>query len=206
MLFCRVAVKSKTAALQHRNTKNDASPLTNHDFDIRLSVVGRNLDIGIVKWGLGFLGSEICYFGIHLLSNRAIKSGDPLSDHSLLINDEGGRNGSDSIVPRHLFGSHHDRVGDVHGLGKVANDCCIPFIQTDPNHLKSVFSIGLIELNEVGYGFATGSTPGCPEVEENNFSLEIGKSNLLIIEGFESEIRGQTWRGFLFFSTMGKKE
>jgi hypothetical protein len=35
MLFCRVAVKSKTAALQHRNTKNDTLPLANDDFDIR---------------------------------------------------------------------------------------------------------------------------------------------------------------------------
>jgi len=37
MLFCHVAVKSKTAALQHRNTKNDALPLANQDFDIRIS-------------------------------------------------------------------------------------------------------------------------------------------------------------------------
>jgi hypothetical protein len=36
MLFCRVAVNSKTAALQHSNTKNDPSHLTNEDFDIRL--------------------------------------------------------------------------------------------------------------------------------------------------------------------------
>jgi len=51
MLFCRVAVKSKTAALQHRNTKNDALPPANHEFDIRLPAVGRNLDVGIAKWG-----------------------------------------------------------------------------------------------------------------------------------------------------------
>jgi hypothetical protein len=37
MLFFRVAVKSKTAALQHRNTKNDALSLANQDFDIRIS-------------------------------------------------------------------------------------------------------------------------------------------------------------------------
>jgi hypothetical protein len=58
----------------------------------------------------------------------------------------------------------------------------------------------------MGDGFPTGSTPGRPEVEEDHFSFEIGKSDLLIIEGFESKIRGQTWRGFLFFSTMEKKE
>jgi len=37
MLFYRIAVNSKTAALQHRNTKNDALPLANQDFDIRIS-------------------------------------------------------------------------------------------------------------------------------------------------------------------------
>jgi hypothetical protein len=47
VLFCRVAVKSKTAALQHRNTKNDASPLANQDFDIRLPAAGR--DFGFIN-------------------------------------------------------------------------------------------------------------------------------------------------------------
>jgi hypothetical protein len=47
MLFRRVVVKSKTAALQHpntaipqyRNTKNDTLPLSKQDFDIRISHV-----------------------------------------------------------------------------------------------------------------------------------------------------------------------
>jgi hypothetical protein len=37
MLFCRVAVNSKPAALQRRNTKNDALLLMNKDLDIRIS-------------------------------------------------------------------------------------------------------------------------------------------------------------------------
>jgi len=35
MLFCRVAVKSKTAALQHRCAKDDALSLPNQDFDMK---------------------------------------------------------------------------------------------------------------------------------------------------------------------------
>jgi hypothetical protein len=42
MLFCRVAVKSKTAALQHRNTKNDALPLTGMDFNIGIDNPNRS--------------------------------------------------------------------------------------------------------------------------------------------------------------------
>jgi len=36
MLFCRVAVNFKTAALQHRNTKNGTLLLANQDFDFRI--------------------------------------------------------------------------------------------------------------------------------------------------------------------------
>jgi hypothetical protein len=36
MLFCRVAVNSKTAALHHSNAKNDPLLHTNEDLDIRL--------------------------------------------------------------------------------------------------------------------------------------------------------------------------
>jgi len=35
MLLCRIAVNFKTAALQHRNTKNNALPLANQDFDMK---------------------------------------------------------------------------------------------------------------------------------------------------------------------------
>jgi hypothetical protein len=46
MLFCRVAVNSKTAAPQNCNTKNDfdALPLTDQDFDIRLPAAGRDFE------------------------------------------------------------------------------------------------------------------------------------------------------------------
>jgi hypothetical protein len=50
MLFCRVAVKSKTAALQHRNTKNDALTFANKDFDIRLPAAGRDLGFVVNEW------------------------------------------------------------------------------------------------------------------------------------------------------------
>jgi hypothetical protein len=50
MLFYRVAVKSKTAALQHRNTKNGVLNLANKDFDIRLPAAGRDLGLLVKAW------------------------------------------------------------------------------------------------------------------------------------------------------------
>src|SRR4030042_7017832 len=38
MLFCRVAVNSKTAALQHSNRKNEALLLTNQDFEFLIKL------------------------------------------------------------------------------------------------------------------------------------------------------------------------
>jgi|GEM_PF-6304637 len=39
MLFCRDAVNSKTAALQHRYTKNGTLPLAHQDFNIRIYLI-----------------------------------------------------------------------------------------------------------------------------------------------------------------------
>jgi hypothetical protein len=50
MLFCRVAVNSKTAALQHKECPltPDALPLTNQSVDIRLPA-GRNFEFNGVS-------------------------------------------------------------------------------------------------------------------------------------------------------------
>ena len=70
---------------------------------------------------------------------------------------------------------------------------------------KAFFPVSLVEVNEVGDGFPTWSTPGRPEVKKNDFPLELGKRDLLAIEGLEGEIRGR--KGFpLFFGTMREKE
>jgi hypothetical protein len=58
----------------------------------------------------------------------------------------------------------------------------------------------------MGDGFPTGSTPGRPKVEEDHLPFELGKNDLLSIEGFKSKIRCHPGRGFLFFTTMGEKE
>jgi hypothetical protein len=52
MLFYRVAVNSKNAALQDCNTATpritpNALPFTDQDFDIRLPTADRDFDIGI---------------------------------------------------------------------------------------------------------------------------------------------------------------
>ncbi len=156
--------------------------------------------------GLRFFGSEVGYLGIHLLGNGAIESGSSFSDLPFLINEKSSRNCGDSVILHHLLRGNDDGVGDVHGLDEVADDLRISFIDTYSDQLKPTFSIGLIELNEVGDGFAAGSTPGRPEVEENDFPFEPGESDLLIIKGFKGKIRGQSGGGFLLLSTMGEKE
>jgi hypothetical protein len=59
MLFCRVAVNSKTAALQHRNTATqrmtpNALPFTDQDLDIRLPAAGRDLEFFYQPFDSGY--------------------------------------------------------------------------------------------------------------------------------------------------------
>ncbi len=57
----------------------------------------------------------------------------------------------------------------------------------------------------MGDRLTTGPTPGCPEVEEDNFPLQIGKGDFVVIKGLEGEVRsGDVDRLFLPFTALRK--
>ena len=123
------------------------------------------------------------------MANLDTKSWDLVSDPTLFVDDNGGWNPSDAVISLDYVRRDDDRIGNSHRFDEAADTAHITSVHVHPNYLKSFLLVSLVELDEVGGRFLTGTTPGCPEVEEDHFPLEFGKSDLVIIEGFECEIR-----------------
>ena len=85
----------------------------------------------------------------------------------MAIDDYGIWQGTGSVpvafCQHYAFCLHsHDRIVDADRFSK--RSCCILVIDRDSDNLEPLIAVCLLQIDEIGYFFFTGWTPGGPEV------------------------------------------
>lgn len=121
------------------------------------------------------------------------KSDMLLNDAAFRIHEERSRQGGDTAVfLADLVRSHGDGIVDAGFVDIFLNFGGIFVVDIEADDLEAPF-ITLLQSDEVRHFSATRSTPGGPEIQEDNFAARVGESERSAVEGIEVEIGG--WIG-----------
>ena len=113
-----------------------------------------------------------------------------LNDAAFRIHEERSRQGGDTAVFfADLVRSHGDGIVDSGFVDVFLNFGGIFVVDIEAYNLEAPF-ITLLQSNEVRYFGATRSTPGGPEIQEDDFAASVGESERFAVEGIEVEVWG----------------
>src|SRR6267142_2459420 len=121
------------------------------------------------------------------VENRIAQAFVLLHDAAFGIENEGsGQRGNAAVLKANVVGGERDGIVDAESCGEFLDGVQILVVHDQAENLQAVF-IFLLQFDEVGNFGAARSTPGSPEIYENNFAFGIGERNGLAVEAGQLE-------------------
>ena len=150
--------------------KNLAGVLKGFHFDVADGQAEKRTNFGFVENGI----AETFMF---------------LNDAALRVqNKRSGKRGNAAVLDADFIGGKSDGIVDAEFFSEHLDGVLIVVVNDESKNLESVF-VFFLELDKIGNFSAAGSAPSGPEIQQDDFSVEVGGSDGFAVEAREFECR-----------------
>src|SRR5262249_43084918 len=129
------------------------------------------------------------------VDGRIVQTNVLLHDATLRIQNEGsGQSGNAAVVAAQLVGSESDAIVDARPGDELLDCFGIVLVNKETENLEFV-RVLFLEIDQVVNLFAAGTTPGGPEVDQNDFAFDVVERKGLAVK--IGELKGWSRIGIL---------
>ncbi len=102
--------------------------------------------------------------------------------------ERSGKRGNAAVLEANFVAGNGHWIVDAELFNKFLDGVLIVIVHHEAENLEAVL-VFVLEFDEIGYFGAARSTPGGPEIQQNDFAFGASKCNRLAVEAGQFEVR-----------------